>query len=75
MLNVYDIILGFESPAKVWTRGENQGACPQPKFITVPGESGYCAGTAAKPLYCISETKTCKCAQIQQSAVAIVGVS
>lgn len=60
MLNVMDVVVGFESPASAWARGENQGICPQPKFVTPIGDAGYCAGTAAKPLTCISDTKICK---------------
>ena len=60
-----DIIVGFESPASAWPRGSNQGICPQPSFATPTGDPGYCGGTAAKPLYCISGTSTCKCAYPQ----------
>ena len=60
MLNVMDIIIGFESPASAWTNGNNQGICPQPSFA-VSGDSGYCSGTAKNPKYCISGTSVCKC--------------
>ena len=62
MLNFVDIIVGFETIAHVWDQANNQGICPQPSFITVPGDPGYCSGTSKEPLYCTSNGKLCKCA-------------
>lgn len=62
MMNVMDIIVGFETFASDWTTGGNQGICPPPAFITSAGDPGYCSGTRAMPQYCISDTTTCKCA-------------
>lgn len=61
MLNLVDIIVGFESPASAWAQGGNQGICPQPNFITTAGDPGYCSGTAKKPQYCTSDLTLCKC--------------